>query len=201
MTFFDRLVGVLRLDVNTYENIEADESATGQAALVVAIVALFAAVPAFVAVSYGTSVWQSLAGTFNVESPIALSSFPSPWGAALSAFVNVFIAWAVASALVYFIGTRLFSGTATFTEMLRVIGFAQVPRLLAIFSLGGIIPCLSPLITFVAWVWMLATNFVGIRQGLDIGNGKTLLTILVSWLVAVLLNAFVVAPLFSAIGL
>ena len=35
-----RVIGVLKLDVNTYEEIEADESATSQAAMVVAIVAI-----------------------------------------------------------------------------------------------------------------------------------------------------------------
>ena len=36
----ERVIGVLRLDVDTYEEIEADESATSQAAIVVAVVAI-----------------------------------------------------------------------------------------------------------------------------------------------------------------
>jgi hypothetical protein len=38
--FLNRVIGVLRLDVDTYEEIEADETATTQAAIVVAIVAI-----------------------------------------------------------------------------------------------------------------------------------------------------------------
>ena len=41
-----RMIGAARLDVNTYEDVEADESATGQAATAVVIVAVLSAVGA-----------------------------------------------------------------------------------------------------------------------------------------------------------
>ena len=41
---FNRIMGVFKLDVNTFEEIEHDESATSQAAIVVALVALLAVV-------------------------------------------------------------------------------------------------------------------------------------------------------------
>lgn len=200
MTFMDRIVGVLRLDINTYEDIEADNSANIQAAIVVALVALFAAIPAFMARSFDVDMFEQVGSIVGVQVPPSVMTALNPWAAGLSAFVNVFIGWLVASALIYFIGTRLFGGQATFGEMLRVIGFAQAPRLLAVLSLGGIMPCISPLIAFAAWIWMIATNYVGIRQGLDITAGKVILTVIVSWLAAVLLNAFVIQPIFGLFG-
>jgi hypothetical protein len=36
----DRIIGVLKMDVNTFEEIEADQTATTQAAMIVVVVAL-----------------------------------------------------------------------------------------------------------------------------------------------------------------
>ncbi|MCP4421692.1 MAG: hypothetical protein GY805_34195, partial [Chloroflexi bacterium] len=41
---FERIIGVLKLDVNTYEEIEADESATSQAAIVVVVAAILSGI-------------------------------------------------------------------------------------------------------------------------------------------------------------
>lgn len=150
----NRIIGVFKLDVATFESIEHDESATGQAALVVLAVGILGGL-------------GSLAASSFVDGAAGGGGF---LGSVLSAFVS----WFVWSALTYFIGTRLFGGEATLGEMLRVIGFAYAPQLL------GIIPCLGSL---VGLFWSLAAAFIGIRQGLDISNGKTALTILVGILV------------------
>jgi len=49
-----------------------------------------------------------------------------------------------------------------------VIGFAFAPQFLAI------IPCLG---CFIGFFWTLAAGFIAIRQGLDLDNTKTALTI------------------------
>ncbi len=41
---FQRMIGVLKLDVDTFEEIEHDQGATGQAAIVVLVVALVAGI-------------------------------------------------------------------------------------------------------------------------------------------------------------
>lgn len=183
----DRILGVFRLDVNTFEAIEADENATGQAAIVVALVAILSAIGAYFAASAGNAVLEQLG---DVELPMAVPTL-SPIGAALSALVGAFLAWIIWAVLTYFIGTRLFNGQATMGEMLRVIGFAQAPRLLNILNF---IPCLGAIIAFVAWIWALVAGFIAIRQGLDLDNVKTLVTVVLSWLVAVVINWLVVGP-------
>ena len=104
---------------------------------------------------------------------LAAASFVQATGGSvgfIGSVASTFISWLAWSFLTYFIGTRLFGGEATMGEMLRVLGFAYAPQLL------GIIPCLGGL---VGLIWSLAAAFVGIRQGLDVSNGKTALTILV----------------------
>lgn len=152
----ERLIGVFKLDAETFEAIEHDEGATGQAALVVLAAAILSGV--------GTA----FASEYLAEG--------SALGGFLSGVVSTFTGWVIWSFLTYFIGTRLFGGEADLGEMLRVIGFAYAPQLL------GVIPCFGRL---VGALWTLAAAFVAIRQGLDLSNGKTALTILVGFVVYV----------------
>lgn len=191
MSLTDRIVGVFKLDVNTFEEIEADETATGQAVLIVAIVAVMAAIGAFFAARAGNTALEGLSNLGDIDIPMAASTL-NPTGLAISALLGAFIAWLVWSALTYFIGTRLFEGQATMGEMLRVIGFAQAPRLLSVL---GFIPCLGAILAFIGWIWALVASFVAIRQGLDLDNTKTILTVGLSFLGAILINWLVVGPI------
>ena len=150
----DRIMGVFRLNSSTFEEIEHDSGATGQAALVVLIVALLSAIGS------GLGAGLSEDGSF----------FPSFLGSLVWAFLGWFL-WSLVS---WFVGTSIFGGRATVDEMLRVIGFAQAPMIL------GIIPCIGWLI---GGIWALIAGFIAIRQGLDLDNLKALLTIAIGFIV------------------
>lgn len=111
----DRMRGAAMLDVATYEEVEHDNEATGQAAVVVVIVAVCAAIGA---------VWRG--GPSIIMAP-----------------VSAVLGWLLWSALTYLIGDKLLGGTASWGELLRTIGFAQSPGVLMIFGiiplLGGIV--------------------------------------------------------------
>lgn len=156
-----RIIGVFKLDVNTFEEIEADTSATGQAALVVLIVALVGAL--------GSGIGAAIADTGF------FMSF-------LSTLITTMVGWVVWSAITFFVGTSLFGGKADLGEMLRVIGFAYAPQVL------GIIPCIGWLI---GAIWTLVAGFIAVRQGLDIDNTKALLTIVIGFIGYMLLAAIV----------
>ena len=126
----ERIIGVLKLDVNTYEEIDADESATSQAALVVAIVAIVGGL-------IGGGISAMLGGNF-------LGSF-------LSILLNAFIGWVVWAAVTFFVGTRFFEGQSDMGQMLRVIGFAQAPGILRIIPVCG---------GFVGWIWSIVCGFI-----------------------------------------
>lgn len=96
-SFTERMIGAATLNVATYEEVEHDTTATGQAAGVVALVALAGAIGGFNEGGYG------------VIGGIAWS----------------FIGWFIWSAVTLFIGTKVFNGTADMGEMLRTLGFAQ----------------------------------------------------------------------------
>jgi hypothetical protein len=166
----DRIIGVLKLDVATFEAIEADESATSQAVIVVAVVAIVGGLV--------SGVFSSLMGGNFL-------------GTLLYTLLTAFIGWLVWSAATYFVGTALFGGQATMGEMLRVLGFAQAPGILAIIPICG---------GFVGWIWTLACTFIAVRQGLDLDNTKAILTAVIAF-VLVLIVSFVVSAILGAIGL
>jgi len=111
----DRMRGAALLDVATYEEVEHDNEATGQAAVVVVIVAVCSAIGA---------VWRG--GPSIILAP-----------------VTAILGWLLWSAVAYLIGDKLLGGTATWGELLRTVGFAQSAGVLMIFGiipvLGGIV--------------------------------------------------------------
>ena len=166
----ERVLGVLKLDVNTYEAIEADESATSQAALVVAIVAIVGGV---VGGGFSAMLGGSFIGTF------------------ISTLISAFVGWFIWSIVTYFVGTTLFGGKADLGQMLRVLGFAQAPGILAAIPICG---------SFIGWIWTLVCTFIAIRQGLDLDNTKAALTAVVAF-IAVFVVSLLIASILGAIGL
>ena len=103
----DRMRGAALLDAATYDEVEHDQNATGQAAVVVGIVALASAIGAY---RYGGR-------------------------GILGSIIAAFLGWLIWSGITYLIGTRVFKGTATWGEMLRTLGFAQSPGVLLILAI------------------------------------------------------------------
>ena len=105
-SLIQRMKGAAMLDVGVYEEVEADESATAQAAGVVAIVA--------VAQAIGAS--------------------GDGLGGALGAVIGAVLGWLLWAGITYVIGDKLLGGTATWGELLRTIGFAQAPGVLYVLA-------------------------------------------------------------------
>lgn len=106
-SFLQRLVGAATFRVSIYEEVEHDEHATRQAAGVVGLVALAAAVS-------------------------ALELGP---GGLVAGILGAYIGWALWSGTCYLVGVQLFDGTADWGELLRTIGFAQAPGVLLLLKL------------------------------------------------------------------
>ena len=198
---FQRIMGVFKLDKATFAEIEGDQSATSQAAIVVALVALVAGIGAAVAAVMLNrtmpGLMEGLGDSLGEGFDMSMVPQMSPVGAFLNAVIGALLSWLVWSALTYFVGTKLFGATADMGEMLRVIGFAQAPRLLSGLSF---IPCLGAILSLVGLVWALAASFVGIREGLDIDTGKTLITIIIAFISAIAVSfliGLVMAPIFA----
>ncbi len=137
--FVDRIIRACKLDITLYEEVEADKSATFQAALVVVLSSLAAGVGAI-----------SL-GSYNFIMPAVLS----------------LISWYIWAYLIYLIGAKLFpeeNTKADHGELLRTIGFSSAPGLIRVF---GFTPELMTITFIGGGIWMLVAMIIAVRQALD----------------------------------
>jgi hypothetical protein len=126
------------------------------------------------------------------------AGWPHPGGVALGAAV-LFGGWLAWAAVTTWLGTKVFPGPETecdFPQMLRTIGFAASPGLLAIF---GIVPEMRAAAFAVTTIWMLAAMVLAVREALDYAStGRALLVCAVGWVLQV--GAVAVALTFLVAG-
>ena len=137
--FVNRIIRACKLDVNLYEEVEADKSATLQAALVVVLSSLAAGVGAL---------------------SLGASNF-------LMAPILSLISWYVWAYLIYLIGVKLFpeaNTKADHGQLLRTIGFSSAPGIIRIF---GFTPDLMTITFIGGCIWMLVAMIIAVRQALD----------------------------------
>ena len=137
--FINRIIRACKLDVSLYEEVEADTSATFQAALVVVLSSLAAGVGAL---SLGAS-------NFLMAPLLSL------------------VSWYIWAYLIYLIGAKLFpekDTKADHGQLLRTIGFSSAPGLIRIF---GFTPELMSITFIGAGIWMLIAMVIAVRQALD----------------------------------
>lgn len=131
-----QLIGVIRLDKATFREIAADPGALPQALWVVVAVGLLGALG---------------------SGPVYDSGAAFPLLGFLSAWVRTVVVWVLWAGVLLSVGTTLFKGQATFSELLRLIGFAYAPQALAV-------------------------GFIAVHEGLKLDNLKTLISVLVGFI-------------------
>ena len=168
-SFTDRMIGAARLDPATYEEVEADTTAMGQAIGVVLLSSVAAGI-----------------GTIRVGG----------MGLVIGGLVLALIGWVVWALMTYVIGTKILPEPQTksdLNEILRTTAFAQAPGILRV---AGIIPFLGVLINFLIAVWMLVAMVVAVRQALDYTSTLRAVGVcIIGWLVYMLI-LIVLTPFF-----
>jgi hypothetical protein len=167
-TFTQRMIGAARLDAATYEEVEADSRANGQAVAVVVLSAVAAGIGG--------------AGAAGLKG-------------AVFGLVSALVGWYIWALLTWFIGTRILPEPQTQADvgqLLRTTGFSASPGILRVF---GFVPLLGGLIAFVTGIWMLASMVVAVRQALDYrGTGRAVGVCLIGFLVYLLITVFLLLP-------
>ena len=138
--FTDRMIRAAKLDVNFYEEVEADKDAMYQAMGVVILSSLATGVGSI--------------GTLGFEG-ILLGTLAALGG------------WYIWAWLTYFIGTKILAEPQTeadLGQLLRTTGFSSSPGLIRVM---GIIPGLGTVVFAVASIWMLVAMVIAVRQALD----------------------------------
>ena len=135
-----RMIGAAKLQTETFEEVEADTSATRQALAVVVLVALATGI-----------------GSLGSDGPV---------GFVVGIAAGIAL-WAVWAWITYFVGTTILKTSETkanWGQLARTLGFAQSPGVLKVF---GFIPVLGPVVFTIASIWQLVAMVIAIRQALD----------------------------------
>lgn len=160
--FFQRVIGILKLDKNTFEQIKTDQNLMTQAIIIVILyVLIFGFVP--------SSVGQSFASKIGTS-------------------ILQFVFWIIESVILYFIGTSVFKSETDIPTFMRLTGFARTPGLLANFL---IIPysILANLWTLVVFIVAIRQG-LEISTGKAIVTGLTIWIVEAAGLFLILLPFF-----------
>ncbi len=168
--FVDRMVRAAKLDVQVYEEVEADKNAMSQAMAVVVL--------------------SSVAGGIGFMQESGLTGL-------LLGTVFSLLGWYIWAFLTYIIGTKLLpepQTSADHGELLRTIGFSSAPGMIRIFA---IIPGLDAIVNLLASVWMLVAMVIAVRQALDYHSTYRAIGVcLIGWIVQAVIGGLI----FSMIG-
>ena len=153
--FIKRIFRAIKIDIDLYEEVEKDKSATLQAGTVVVLSSLAAGVGAL---------------------QMGMSNF-------LLAPVMSLLSWQVWASVIYFVILEFFVGPKTNSnhgELLRTIGFSSAPGLIRVF---GVTPELMTVTFIGSAFWMLACMVVAVKSALDYESiWKAFGVVLVAWL-------------------
>ena len=165
-----RMLGAVRLDAATYEEVEADSKATIQALIVVVVVTI------------ASVVGEMLGGGDDFELVNAL----------VIGVIRGVVSWAIWALITWIVGTTILNTEATeadWGQLARCTGFAQTPGIINVFSF---VPAVGGLISVAAFVWTFVAMLVAVRQSLDYtSTWRAFTVILISLIPVAILNVIV----------
>ena len=154
--FLNRIFRAIKIDIDLYEEVEKDKTATIQAGIVVVLSSLAAGVGAL---------------------QLGVSNF-------LLAPALSLLSWYVWAYVIYFVGVKIIwrmpKTKSNHGELLRTIGFSSAPGLIRVF---GVTPDLMTVTFIGSAFWMLACMVVAVKSALDYESlWKSLGVVIVAWL-------------------
>ncbi|HZW04034.1 MAG TPA: Yip1 family protein [Anaerolineaceae bacterium] len=168
----DRIIRAIRLDPGLYRKVADDEGLTGEAVVIVVVVALIGALG------------------------VAFSADQGLLAYILQVINSLLVGWLLWAVVAYFVGNAL-GGRSSIGEMARTLGYANAPRLLSVF---GFIPCIGWIISLIGWVLSLAAAVIGIRESMEFDTTKALITAGIGFLVY-LIAAIVIGIVFGSFAI
>lgn len=166
-SFGERVVGAMRLQASTFQEIEHDPNAMGQAVGVIVLAAVSAGIG---------------------------SLFSNGMTGIVAGVIISLVAYAIWALVVWVVGTKVMPDPATkadLPETFRTIAFAVSPGLLSFLT---IIPILGILIGFVIWIWQIAAMVVAVREVLDYTDTiKAVIVVVIGFVVNLVVSGILFA--------
>lgn len=177
-----RMIGAAFFNAHTYEEVEADQNALGQAIGVVLLVTVCGVIGGI------------------IEGILADEAAKGIIIGLIAGLAFGIVRWALWVTVILMVGGGLLrsGGTQTsWSEVGRVLGFAYTPGVLSIFAW---VPVVGWLIAVAAFFWTLAAAVMGVRQAMDFeGTGRAIAVVVVAgaigfipWIILIIIEALLI---------
>jgi hypothetical protein len=159
----ERIIGALTFRRGVYADVEADKTFTASAWILVVIFALLN--------QLGSYASQSIFD-WLVDAGIGV--------------LTVIAGFAIAAAVINWVGRRRFSAEVTFDELVRTMGLASiwsaagVLGVIAAFSKA--LSCILGPAIVISWVALVVAWFVAVHEALDLTWRKTIITVIIGFI-------------------
>lgn len=166
------MLGFVTLNERVIKDVEQDTNATSQALVVVVLAAIAGAIGNV-----------TLAGERTGDDNI--------WRAIIFGAIAAVAGWIVFSIIAYFVGTSLFGTSqtsATIGQVMRVVGFAQTPKLIGVL---GFIPLIGWIASMIAWIWFIVVAIVAIRNAFEFSTERAVGTAIVALIIQVVVQLLI----------
>ena len=178
-----RMIGAALFNRHTYEEIEADQGALGQAMAIVLLVTLCGIIGGIIG------------GLLGEASAIKIIL------GAIGGLVFGIIRWALWVTVMYVVGGKMLRTGNTETswgELGRVMGFAYTPGVLSVLYF---LPAIGWLLPIVGFFWTLAAVTVAVRQAMDFeSTGRAIGVVLLSAVIGFIPWIIIVAIQWRLLG-
>lgn len=171
----ERIIGALTFRRGVYAEVEADETFTATAWILVLIFALLNQLGSYASQSF----LDWLVGT-GVGTLTAIAGF------------------AIAATVINWVGRGLYNAEATFDELVRTMGLASVWTAVGVLGIiaafSNALSCVLGPVIVIAWVALVVAWFVAVHEALDLTWGKTIITVMIGfipWAIIMILTGVV----------
>lgn len=159
----ERVLAIVKLDVNAYREVDQDESLTTQAVVVAIVASLIGGLGGFF-------------GSTQVFGQEVMTQTVGGW--LMNSIIGTPIGLAIGTGLLLLFG-KMFGGQADFMGLFRSLGFASAPSAL------GVIPVVGGL----GGLWAFVCGVVAVRESHGISTGKAVFVVLIPLIIVGILIA------------
>ena len=166
---WNRIVGAFTFRKEVYSEVEHDTTFTTTAWLIVAIVAFLNQLGSFAKVDLFGWLVGAVVGT-----------------------IFAVIGFAVAAAIISWVGKSVFHAEVSFDEMVRTLGLAYVWNVIGVLGILGLVQalaCILAPVMFIAWILGLVAWFIAAKEALDLEWLQTIVTVFLGWIALVIITA------------
>ena len=159
----ERIIGALTIRRGVYAEVEADKTFTATAWILVVIFALLNQLGSYAS----QSIFDWLVGA-GIGTLTAIAAF------------------AIAAAVISWVGRGIYNAEVTFNELVRTMGLASIWTAVGVLGIiaafSDALSCILGPVIVISWVALVVAWFVAVHEALDLTWGKTILTVIIGFI-------------------